>query len=137
MPDPIRIVLFGAAGMVGQGALRECLSNPRVGQVVSVVRKPTGRQHRKPVEILLADLAAIATIEDRLDGFDACLFCGGVTAAGLSEQAYTRITYDLTPCRRGRARPAQPGHDVHLRDRRRDRQHRARPVHVGTRGEYT
>jgi uncharacterized protein YbjT (DUF2867 family) len=35
-------------------------------------------------------------MESRLTGFDACFFCLGVSAAGMSEQDYRRVTYDLT-----------------------------------------
>jgi hypothetical protein len=31
-----------------------------------------------------------------LTGFDACFFCVGVSALGMSEAEYTRLTYDLT-----------------------------------------
>ena len=31
----VRVILFGATGMVGQGALRECLLDPRVEQVLA------------------------------------------------------------------------------------------------------
>jgi uncharacterized protein YbjT (DUF2867 family) len=96
MPEPLRILLFGATGMVGQGALRECLADPRVARVLSVGRKPIGRQHPKLGEIVLGDLALIDTIAGQLKDLDACLFCIGVTSAGLSEQAYSRISYDLT-----------------------------------------
>ena len=31
-----------------------------------------------------------------LTGFDACFFCLGVSALGMTEEQYTRVTYDLT-----------------------------------------
>lgn len=34
----MKVILFGATGMVGQGVLRECLLDPRVTQVTSVGR---------------------------------------------------------------------------------------------------
>jgi hypothetical protein len=34
----MRVVLFGATGMVGQGVLRECLLDPDVESVVSIGR---------------------------------------------------------------------------------------------------
>jgi uncharacterized protein YbjT (DUF2867 family) len=50
--------------------------------------------HRYPItDGELYDYAAIAS---ELRGYDACLFCLGVSAAGLDEAAYTRITHDLT-----------------------------------------
>jgi uncharacterized protein YbjT (DUF2867 family) len=82
--------------MVGQGVLRECLLDSNVEKVVSVVRKSTGRQHEKMTELVQADLATIGSLEPQLTGFDACLFCAGVSALGMSEEEYTRVTYDLT-----------------------------------------
>jgi hypothetical protein len=34
----VRVVLFGATGMVGQGVLRECLLDPEVESVLAIVR---------------------------------------------------------------------------------------------------
>ena len=38
----------------------------------------------------------LPSIESQLAGFDACFFCLGVSAAGMNEQDYRRLTYDLT-----------------------------------------
>src|SRR5712671_2031032 len=82
--------------MVGQGVLRECLLDAGVEQVLAIGRSDTGQQHAKLQEITSTDLFNLATIESHLTGFDACFFCLGVSAAGMSEQDYRRLTYDLT-----------------------------------------
>ena len=92
----MKVLLFGASGMVGQGALRECLLDSTVTRVVTVVRKPTGRKHEKLKELVQPDLATLASLKGQLTGFDACLFCAGVSALGMTEEQYTRLTYDLT-----------------------------------------
>jgi len=92
----VNVLLFGASGMVGQGVLRECLLDPNVEKVVTVVRKSTGQTHEKMTELVQPDLATIGSLEPQLTGFDACLFCAGVSALGMSEEQYTRVTYDLT-----------------------------------------
>ena len=92
----MNILLFGATGMVGQGVLRECLLDPQVERVVSVGRAPSGRDEVKLREVLSLDPADLGPIEDELTDFDACFFCLGVSAVGLSEAEYTRVTYDLT-----------------------------------------
>jgi uncharacterized protein YbjT (DUF2867 family) len=92
----MKVLLFGASGMVGQGVLRECLLDSNVEKVVTVVRKPTGRMHEKLTELVQPDLATLASLEPQLTGFDACFFCVGVSALGMSEAEYTRLTYDLT-----------------------------------------
>ena len=90
------VIIFGASGMVGQGVLRECLLDPEVRRVVTVGRTPAGQQHAKLEEIVHADLLDLSPIESRLTGLDACFYCLGVTSSGMTEEAYTRVTYDLT-----------------------------------------
>ena len=90
------ILIFGASGMVGLGALRECLADPEVDTVVTIGRTITGQQHPKLREIAHADLLKYSGVERELSGFDACLFCLGVSSAGLTEAEYRRLTYDIT-----------------------------------------
>jgi uncharacterized protein YbjT (DUF2867 family) len=82
--------------MVGQGVLRECLIDPSVERVVTVGRRSTGDKHPKLGELVYPDLSTLAPLEPQLSGFDACLFCLGVSALGMTEAQYTRVTYDLT-----------------------------------------
>jgi len=92
----VRILLFGATGMIGQGVLRECLADRGVSDVVAVARRPIDQQHEKLREVIVADLADLAAVEASLTGFGACFLCMGVSALGLSEAEYTAVTYDLT-----------------------------------------
>jgi uncharacterized protein YbjT (DUF2867 family) len=92
----MNVLLFGATGMVGQGVLRECLRDGDVGRVLAVGRRPTGHAHEKLGDLVVADPADLRAVESQLVGFDACFFCLGVTSAGLSEERYTRLTFDLT-----------------------------------------
>ncbi|WP_250033377.1 epimerase [Paractinoplanes maris] len=90
----MKVVVFGATGMVGQGALRESLVAPDVEQVLAVVRTPTGVTHPRLREVKLDDFADLTPIKEELRGFDACFYCLGVSSVGLDEAAYTRISYD-------------------------------------------
>ncbi len=92
----LRILLTGASGMVGEGVLLECLQNDAVGEVVVLGRRPCGHQHPRLREILHADFLNLAPIADQLTGFDACFFCLGTSAIGLTEAEYTRVTHALT-----------------------------------------
>ena len=92
----MKVLVFGATGMVGQGVLRECLVEPAVDAVVTVGRSATGQQDPKLREVVRADLFDLSPVEDDLRGADACFFCLGVSSAGQSEAAYRRVTYDLT-----------------------------------------
>jgi uncharacterized protein YbjT (DUF2867 family) len=89
-------LIFGATGMIGQGVLGECLRAPDVARVVTVGRRRTEVVHAKVREIVVADVADLVAVEPDLAGADACFFCLGVSAAGMSEERYARLTYDLT-----------------------------------------
>jgi uncharacterized protein YbjT (DUF2867 family) len=92
----MKVILFGATGMVGQGVLRECLLDPGVEVVLSIGRTATGRTHEKLREIVREDMFNYADIEAELRGYDACFFCLGVSSVGMKEPDYRRLTYDLT-----------------------------------------
>lgn len=92
----MRILLFGATGMVGQGVLRECLLDPGVQSVLAVGRSSIGKRDEKLRELVLPDVADLSDIEAELAGFDACFFCLGVSSVGMPEERYTQLTYDLT-----------------------------------------
>src|SRR6202161_1034454 len=82
--------------MVGQGALRECLLDPDVTEVLIVGRSTTGRQQAKIQEIVHKNLYDLSPIAPQLAGYDACFFCLGVSSVGMSETDYTKITHALT-----------------------------------------
>jgi hypothetical protein len=82
--------------MVGQGVLRECLLDPEVKSVLAIGRNATGQKQEKLHEVVLSDLFDFSAIEGRLSGYDACFFCLGVSAVGMKEETYRRVTCDLT-----------------------------------------
>ena len=92
----MKVILFGASGMVGQGVLRECLLDPEVERVLTVVRRATGHRHAKLEELVHDNFFDFSGVEARLSGYDACCFCLGVSSAGMTEAAYRRVTYDIT-----------------------------------------
>jgi uncharacterized protein YbjT (DUF2867 family) len=87
------VLIFGATGMVGQGALRECLRDPEVELVMTIGRTATGIPDSKLREIIHRDLLDYAGMEANLRGFDACFFCLGVASSGMTEADYERVTY--------------------------------------------
>jgi uncharacterized protein YbjT (DUF2867 family) len=91
----IKVIVFGATGMVGQGALRECLLDPGVEAVLAVGRRATGQGHPKLREVVHRDFLDFSAIERDLAGYDACLYALGVSSAGMSESDYTRVTHDF------------------------------------------
>lgn len=92
----MKVILFGATGMVGQGVMRECLIDPDVETVLAVGRSPTGIQNAKLREIVHDNFLDSSTISSQLAGYDACFFCLGVSSVGMSEERYRHLTYDIT-----------------------------------------
>ena len=92
----VKVILLGATGMVGQGVLRECLLDPEVEGVLTIVRSAALQRREKVHEMVHQDLMDLSAMESKLSGYDACFFCLGVSAAGMKEEAYRRVTYDLT-----------------------------------------
>lgn len=92
----MKVIVTGATGMVGEGVLLECLAHPAITQVLIVGRKPYGMSHPKLQELIVADFLKLDEVEDQLRGYDACFYCAGVSAVGMKEDEYSRITYDTT-----------------------------------------
>src|SRR5580692_10765006 len=85
-------VIFGATGMVGKGVLLECLDDARVERVLLVSRHPIDVSHPKIREIVHADFTAFENLTPAFADIDACFYCLGVTAVGLSEGQYHHLT---------------------------------------------
>jgi uncharacterized protein YbjT (DUF2867 family) len=92
----MKVLIFGATGMVGQGVLRECLEDKEIEQVTAIGRSSMNMQHPKLRELLHADMMNLEGIASELRDHDACFFCLGVSSVGMNEATYHRLTYDLT-----------------------------------------
>lgn len=92
----MKVIVFGASGMVGAGVLREALKAPGVEAVLVVGRRSCGIEHAKLRELLLPDLFGFSAVENQLIGYDACIWAVGVSSVGLKEEAYARVTEALT-----------------------------------------
>lgn len=104
----MKVLIFGATGMVGQAALRECLQAADVELVMTIGRTPTGQQHPKLQEKVHADMWQYDSVQDELAGFDACIFCIGQTSSGMKEKDYIHLTYDMTLAAANALAPRNP-----------------------------
>jgi uncharacterized protein YbjT (DUF2867 family) len=109
----MRVILFGATGMVGQGVLRECVLDPEVEMVLAVVRRAGSLGPElaggKVRELVVENFYDFAGIENEFAGYDACLFCLGVSSVGMKEAEYRRVTYDLATAAARRLVKVNPG----------------------------
>lgn len=92
----MKVIIFGATGMVGQGVLRECLADSSIESVLAVGRRRTGQSHPKLREIVHDNFLDFSGLESQLAGFDACFFCLGVSSLGMNEERYRYLTHDIT-----------------------------------------
>lgn len=93
----MKILIFGATGMVGAGVLRECLLAADVTQLRTVGRTPMQITHPKLIDLVVPDILDWSpTVQREICDFDACFFCIGVSSSGRTEADYSRITHDIT-----------------------------------------
>ena len=95
--------------MIGSGVLLECLESPDVEEIVSITRRPTGVSDTKLTEVVHEDFLDYESVGEHFRGIDSCFFCLGVSAAGMSEESYRRITFDVTAAAAKSLREASPG----------------------------
>ena len=91
----MKILLFGATGMVGDGVLRWLIASHTVSRVVAVSRRALLVKHPKLQTVVEPDMFHLKNL-DTLRDFDACFFCLGASSVGMSPEDYRRLTYDLT-----------------------------------------
>jgi nucleoside-diphosphate-sugar epimerase len=96
MSAPLRVIITGVTGMVGEGVLHECLLSADVEKILVVSRRPSGIHHPKLTEIIHADFFDLTPIEPAIAGYNACFFCLGVSSVGMKKPVYEKMTYDLT-----------------------------------------
>jgi uncharacterized protein YbjT (DUF2867 family) len=91
----MKVLIFGATGMLGRAALLQCLRDPDTEQVVTLGRTATAAREQKLCEIVHQDMLNYAGMEESLAGFDACFYCLGVASTGMNEADYERVTYSF------------------------------------------
>ncbi len=92
----LKVIITGSTGMVGKGALYECIDHESVESVLVLNRSPLGMQHPKISEVLASDFYRPEMFLEKLRGYNTFFFCMGTTAAGKPADEYKKITYDLT-----------------------------------------
>lgn len=92
----MKVIITGTTGMVGEGVLLECLNNASITEVLSVSRKNCGTTHPKLKELIISDFSKLSDFSSDISGYDACFFCAGISSVGMSEEKFTKITYDTT-----------------------------------------
>jgi hypothetical protein len=116
--NPMNVVLFGATGMVGAGALIECLADARVRLVLAITRSPTGRSHVKLREVIHSDFFNYDDLAADFASRDACFFCLGVSSVGMrkvKDRLGPGSVHRVSACIPPAAAVAPRHHDVQFR----------------------
>lgn len=92
----MKVIITGSTGMVGKAVLFECLESESIESILVINRRSLGINHPKFNEIIHQDFSNLNDIESHLKGYDACFHCMGVSSIGLSEEQFSKITFDLT-----------------------------------------
>ncbi|MEP6563339.1 MAG: NAD(P)H-binding protein [Nakamurella sp.] len=91
----VKVIVFGATGMIGQAMLAQCLGDDGVDEVLVVGRSTVGRTDDKLREILHRDFTDFSALADDFAGSDACFYCLGVSSVRMKEADYRRVTKDF------------------------------------------
>jgi len=92
----MKVIITGTTGMVGEGVLHVALNHPSITDVLIVNRRSIGITHPKLKEIIHADFFYLDPIAEQFSGYDATLFCLGVSSVGMKEDKYFKLTHTLT-----------------------------------------
>lgn len=90
----MKLIITGCTGFVGEGVLLTALERSEVEHALSIGRRPCGITHPKLEEYILPDLMQIQAGDERLNGYDAVLFCAGMTG-GFPHDKFKTICHDI------------------------------------------
>ncbi|MBN3520216.1 NAD-dependent epimerase/dehydratase family protein [Algoriphagus lutimaris] len=90
------VIITGSTGMIGKGALLECLKSEEIQEVLLINRSPIEISSPKIKELLLQDFTQIHDYSEQLIDYDACFHCMGVSAVGMSEDKYHQLTFGVS-----------------------------------------
>ena len=86
--------IIGSTGLTGSFLVRQLLGDSVITEVISVARKPLNISNPRLTEVLVSDLAEMASIESKLRG-DIYFCCLGTTiAAAGSKENFEKVDHD-------------------------------------------
>ena len=89
----MKLLLFGATGMVGNSVLETCLATSIVEEVRALTRRPLMNTSSKLRTYVHKDFLDYSTAQEAFRSIDACLFCLGTSVAQVSKDDYRKISY--------------------------------------------
>ncbi|CAG2533828.1 hypothetical protein MAR621_03874 [Maribacter dokdonensis] len=92
----MKVMITGSTGMVGKGVLLECLDDKNIKEILLINRSSITIDHPKIKEVLHDNFTDFSPIQSEFENLGACFHCMGVSSAGLSDEAYYKLTYTIT-----------------------------------------
>jgi nucleoside-diphosphate-sugar epimerase len=92
----MHVLITGSTGMVGKSVLIECLEHENVKKITVINRSSLGLKDSKINEIIHKDFLNLRSIKPKIESYDACFHCMGVSSIGMKENRYTKLTLDIT-----------------------------------------
>lgn len=87
-------IIAGASGMIGSLVMEHCLASSEIGQVTSLVRKKSNREHPKLKEVVIADFGDYSENAAIFQKVDAAFFCIGAYTGQVPDVKFKEITVD-------------------------------------------
>lgn len=89
-----KVLITGSTGMIGSLVLKLCLDNEAVSSVTSLVRRPSGLQHNKLMEVIIDDFRHLDEDASYLKSIDVVFYCLGVYTGAVDRETFRTITVD-------------------------------------------
>ena len=92
----MHVLITGSTGMVGKSVLIECLEHENVKKITVINRSSLGLKDSKIHEIIHKDFSNLKSIKPKIEAYDACFHCMGVSSIGMNEDRYAELTFNIT-----------------------------------------
>lgn len=89
-----KALITGATGMIGELVLEHCLGSQDLSEVVSLVRRPSGKLHAKLREVVLEDFLTLEEGADYLEAIEVVYYCLGVYTGAVNRELFREITVE-------------------------------------------
>ena len=87
-----KVVLTGSTGMVGSAVLRALIAEPRISEVTSISRRPTGVDHEKLIEITDVGFGDTTALAPHFSGVSAVFHCLSAYSNKVDKDTYDLVT---------------------------------------------
>ena len=92
----MNVLITGATGMLGKAILIECILDSSIERIYLLSRRSVEETNEKVHEIIVPDFQTISKSHFEGLEIDACFHCMGISSVGLSEESFSKVTFDVT-----------------------------------------